>query len=137
MFDVSPTAPRSLVIRRACGTLAILVLFLQSAGGGHMLLVEHTKCAEHGDLVHSAHGHSVNLAPNADRSLRSPFNTEDEASHEHCSLATERRDAVTPIVDAWVIGTLTIDAPDRFGAAVAPSEIAPRFRLAPKNSPPA
>ncbi len=102
-----------------------------------MLLVEHTKCVEHGELVHDAHGHPVDLTADADRSLRGTSDPEREASHDHCSLATERRDAVTPIDDAWVTHMLTIDAPDGIAIEITPSEKAPRFRLAPKNSPPA
>ncbi len=102
-----------------------------------MLLVEHTKCAEHGELVHDAHGHPVDLTADVDRSLRGTSDPEREASHDHCSLATERRDAVTPIVDAWVTGLRTIDASDRFQMEEAWFENAPRFRVAPKNSPPA
>jgi hypothetical protein len=102
-----------------------------------MLLVEHTKCAEHGELVHDAHGHPVDLTADVDRSLRGTSDPEREASHDHCSLATERRDAVTPIDGATIAGVLTIVPPDRLEIEDAPSEIAPRYQLAPKNSPPA
>jgi len=102
-----------------------------------MLLVEHTKCSEHGALVHDAHGHQVDLDTDAGRSLRGTSLPKSEASHDHCSCATERRDAVAPIVDAWATDLLTIDVPDRFKIAQARSENTPRFRLAPKNSPPA
>ena len=102
-----------------------------------MLLVEHTKCAEHGELAHGAHGHPGELGADAGQALRSTSDRGLEASHDHCSLATNRRDAVTPIDGASVAGVLTILAPDRLEIEVAPSEIAPRYRLAPKNSPPA
>ncbi|MDH3202524.1 MAG: hypothetical protein OEM15_16660 [Myxococcales bacterium] len=137
MAGTRPTAPRSLVIRRACATLGLLALILQGSSGGHMLLVEHTKCAEHGELVHDAHGHPANLANDPGPSLLGTSNAQTEASHDHCSLATERRDAVTSIVGASVTGMLTIIAPDDVEIEVTPSDSAPRFRLAPKNSPPA
>ena len=131
-------ASRSLVSLRSCVILGLLALFLQGSSGGHMLLVEHAKCAEHGELIHRAHGHGFDTATEPGRALRSTSDPESEASHDHCLLAAERRDALKPVAGAWVAIVLTIDAPDRFPVVdSALPENAPRFRVAPKNSPPA
>ena len=138
MSRLRTESSRSVVSLRACLTLGLLALFLQGSSGGHMLLVEHAKCAEHGELIHSGQGHGVDTATELDRSLRSATDPESEASHDHCLLASERRDATKPVADAWVAIMLTIDVPDRFQVAdSALTENAPRFRVAPKNSPPA
>lgn len=118
--------------------LGLLALFLQGSGGGHMLLVEHTKCAEHGKLIHEAHEDGAETATQPGRSLRSASDPDPETAHDHCLLAAERRDAVKPVVDAWVTGMLAIDAPDRFPTVdIALQERVPRFHIAPKTSPPA
>lgn len=125
------------MIRRACATLALLALMLQGSSGGHMLLVEHTKCAEHGELVHDGHAHRVDAPSRTDRSWQNHSTPQTEASHEHCSLATDRRHAVPAIVGAGMTGLLEIAATSRFDVEVASWGDFPRFRLAPKNSPPA
>ena len=103
-----------------------------------MLLVEHTKCAEHGELVHDGHAHRADAPSRTDRSWQSHSTPQSEASHDHCSLASDRRHAVPPIVGAGVTGLLEIDATSRFEAVgVASWDTFKRFRLAPKNSPPA
>lgn len=131
-------ASRFLVSLRDCVILGLLALVLQGSSGGHMLLVEHAKCAEHGELIHRAHGHGIDTATEPGRSLRSTTDPESKASHDHCLLAAERRDALKPVADAWVAIVLTIDAPDCFPVVdSALPENAPRFRVAPKNSPPA
>ena len=131
-------ASRSLVSLRDCVILGLLALFLQGSSGGHMLLVEHAKCAEHGELIHRANGHGFDTATEPARSLRSTSERESEASHDHCLLAAERRDAVKPVADAWVAIMLTTDAPNCLQVVdSALPENAPRFRVAPKNSPPA
>lgn len=103
-----------------------------------MLLVEHTKCAEHGELVHDEHAHRADASSCIDSSWQSHSTPQTEASHDHCSLATDRRHAALPIVSAWVTSVLELDATNRFDAVdVASWSTFPRFRLAPKNSPPA
>jgi hypothetical protein len=131
-------APRSLVIRRACVVLGLLGLFLQGSAGGHVLLVEHAKCAEHGELIHGAQGHVNDTATESGNSLRSTSDPESEAAHDHCLLAADRRDAMKLVVEPQLTAVRKIEAPVRGEAAdVTPPENAPRFHVAPKNSPPA
>jgi hypothetical protein len=96
------------MIRRACVLASILGLFLQGSTGGHMLLVEHSRCVEHGELVHNSEAHA-----------------HVSAAHPHADLAavhaTHNGDSVhdVGVTDAFV------------------APLAARFRIAPKNSPPA
>lgn len=128
------------MIRRACVLAGMLGLFLQGSTGGHMLLVEHLRCVEHGELVHNSQAHAHVSAAHRDADLAAVHATRDgdsDQAHEHCALSFDRRDALTsvdpaplsaPPVDA-VVGVVLTDA------FIAPT--AARFRIAPKNSPPA
>lgn len=130
------------MIRRACVLAGILGSFLQGSTGGHMLLVEHSRCVEHGELVHNseAHAHVGAAHPDPDPDLVAVHATHDgdsDEAHEHCALSFDRRDALTS-VDPSVLSTPPGDAVHDVGvtdAFVAPRTA--RFRIAPKNSPPA
>lgn len=127
------------MIRRACALAGLLAVILQGSAGGHMLLVEHTRCAEHGDLVHgdAAHHHSSSRGEATAATLEGHGEHDSDAAHEHCALMADRRDAVVAPGSAQ----LTTIASNAFDCA-APfqerllSEQA-RFRIAPKTSPPA
>jgi hypothetical protein len=117
----------------------MLALFLQGSSGGHMLLVEHTRCAEHGDLVHAGetHHHGAAEVDEADVvTLHGAPAESGEESHEHCAFSADRRDAL-----ASAAGTQALRwTPEE---AIAASPVAHRhesrpelFRVAPKTSPP-
>ncbi len=110
-----------------------------------MLLVEHTRCAEHGELVHDARGHdSLNhqraAVPHAAADVAGFEGAGGDASdpaHEHCAPLADRHDATVAIASVEVPSPLllpTLDGPFT-ATAVLPRES--RFRVAPKNSPPA
>jgi hypothetical protein len=128
------------MIRSACAFMGLLTLLVQGSSGGHMLLVEHTRCAEHGEWVHghAAHHHAVGERAKTDGPSwdRSPAAGQEKA-HEHCTVSADRRDAVSRLADASLIARID-GTPDR--EPVLPtrhiSKIE-RFRIAPKNSPPA
>jgi hypothetical protein len=128
------------MIRRACALAGLLALFLQGSNGGHMLLVEHSRCAEHGELVHTGEAHHHDASAHVETGGPAFENVSDDASeaaHEHCALMADRRDALAAVVEAQV-SSCRIEAaegvrpPEPF-ALVADK----RFRVAPKNSPPA
>ena len=130
----------SSMIRRICVLGALLALVLQGSTGGHMLLVEHSRCAEHGDLVH---GHAPDDlgADTREQTQGSAFATGSEggadAGHEHCGLSANRRDALAVIVDARLRHEV-IETAERL--LVRRADLAPQttpIRIAPKNSPPA
>jgi len=127
------------MIRGSCVLTALLVLVLQGASGGHMLLVEHSRCAEHGELVHGeAHQHDAVQDRQAESAaLRgSPDASSDEA-HDHCSVLTDRRDAFVSIADAGdgIQASESQAELRHFDADIATSTS--RLQLAPKTSPPA
>jgi len=130
----------SLMIRRACVLAGLLTLFMQGSSGGHMLLVEHTRCAEHGELVHDGDAHRHVAGEHAHADSTSVHGTPDASSgeaHDHCALSIDRRDAFvsicTPARSTHALETPHASAPtDAFVVARTA-----RFRIAPKNSPPA
>lgn len=138
MSAASAKALRFPALRGACALLGLVGLFLQASSGGHMLLVEHTKCAEHGELIHGAQEHTAYAKTTETRTLlHGAPSSRSEAAHDHCLLAAERRDATGPVVDAQDTGVVGIEVSrlvyslDRLCV-----ENGPRFRVAPKNSPP-
>lgn len=112
-------------------------MFLQGSSGGHMLLVEHSQCAEHGELVHrsEAHAHESHAPLMAEVSATVEAHDADaNDSHEHCLLCADRRATV-----ATSAGSMVIDIRMR-DAAHAPRTVhelagPPQHRTAPKNSP--
>ena len=131
--------PEFRMIRGSCVLGALFALVLQGSGGGHMLLVEHSRCAEHGELVHGdAHQREAGPDQQTVSALLdgSPDSGSDEA-HEHCSVLTDRRDAVVSIVTAGA-GIRVAEAQGELrlhDVDIAPSTS--RLQLAPKTSPPA
>jgi len=128
------------MIRRACVLAGLLALLLQGSTGGHMLLVEHTRCAEHGDLVHRGDSHEHVDSEHAHADVAALEGTPSEGSgktHDHCALSVDRRGAVATIVSPELLtqalevaqGFVPTDTQVVTGTA--------RFRIAPKNSPPA
>ena len=127
------------MIRRSCVLLAAVGLFLQGSQGGHMLLVEHTRCAEHGDLVHGeGHDHGVGDAATAEhRALEAAANLGDEEAHGHCSHASERRDAAADVPTSHALALRRDEPIPSLREASAFPTLAQLYRTAPKNSPPA
>ena len=118
----------------------MLVLFLQGSSGGHMLLVEHTRCSEHGELVHNdeTHSHVVAEHGHGDSvAIRGAPDASTDEAHDHCLVSADRRDALVSIVDARA-ATPTYDALSSITLArtFVVTDTA-RFQVAPKNSPPA
>ena len=128
------------MIRRACVLAGLLALFLQGSSSGHMLLVEHTRCTDHGVLVHNADAHQHVAAEHAHANAPSVHGTPDAGAgeaHDHCAVSVDRRDALGSIGPAL---TSTPVCQARAVFAIADAFVAvdtSRFRIAPKNSPPA
>lgn len=128
------------MIRSTCVLGALLALILQGSTGGHMLLVEHSRCAEHGELVH---GHaSRDLAVDTGEQARErAFETSHEEGanegHVHCAVSANHRDVLAVIAEAQLRPEVveTVEC-----LVVECAQLAPQtkpFRIAPKNSPPA
>ena len=127
------------MIRRSCALMGLLALFLQGSGAGHMLLVEHTQCAEHGELVHGseAHAHRPEDPSAAEGSATlDTYEAGADDSHDHCLLSADRR-----ATGAGHPASVLIDIEPR-ETDLAPRTIhdlagPARHRTAPKTSPPA
>lgn len=127
-------------LRRAAALSALAALLLQGTSGGHMLLVEHTRCAEHGELVHDAlgHRHDAGLHVAADApAFESAGDDAPDSAHEHCAPIADRRDAIVAVVSAEVAPSSPMPPPRVLSTETVAVPGESRFRVAPKNSPPA
>ena len=130
----------SKVLRRTCALTALLALFLQGSSSGHMLLVEHTRCAEHGELVHDGRAHHHDAGAGVEVAapvLEGVSGEAQDQAHEHCIPSADRRDALLAIVDAQVAPCSIAVSPGAPPADPFTAAAEKRFRVAPKNSPPA
>ena len=126
------------MIRRFCALAAVLGLLLQGSVGGHMALVEHTRCHEHGELEHGPAAHGLSLdARVAFAAIAGRTDSSSEGGCDHCALSANRRDAGAFLTKADVPGaSLLRDEAAPFDCPRIAFETE-RHRLAPKNSPPA
>jgi hypothetical protein len=119
------------------GMLALALVAAQGAWLAHFALVKHAYCPEHGELVHldAAPHTAVGAHPAKTRGLYAPEEAE-QGRHEHCALLGLRREVALPASSSAFLPAY--DPPTNVvpGVAWAPSSDT-RFRLAPKQSPPA
>lgn len=100
------------------------------------MLVEHTRCAEHGELAHGEldHGTRGETARTERCELRSDGGS--QSGHDHCTQAAERRDAIA-VGATTESPVLRRQHAQHFIVGDAPHfERDARYRLAPKSSPP-
>jgi hypothetical protein len=123
--------------------VAWLCLFLQGSAFAHTLLVRHTLCLEHGELIHAPSA-AADAAPRALESERGRGAEQGSAlasehEHEHCAVFALRRNALAPLAQAQITGALTgFERPcGGHGEGVCSSPSAALLLLAPKTSPPA
>lgn len=119
---------------------AVLALALVGAHGislAHFALVQHAYCPEHGELIHpdaAPHAHA-SAHPTKTPGLYASEEVE-QGGHEHCALLGHRREVALPTNSSALLPAHEPPANVVAGGAWAPSSDA-RFRLAPKQSPPA
>jgi len=130
-------------VRRArMRATSTLLLAAQLLTLGHLLVVRHTICPEHGEAIHSASSSQVQaMRPGhqsaaADPALDSGA-TPAEHAHDHCLARanTRERFALLPVpelVPGPLLAAATPPSPSVVGAAPALALL----RVAPKNSPP-
>ena len=137
-------AGRAQALRRGALLLAALAVATQLSGYVHLALVEHTRCAEHGELVESGGHGPVALVATSHEAGRTPdahLAASETAphghGHEHCLLSPFRRER-TPFTSSLSTAPVAEDAArDHAFTAFPPrTHAVPVFRLAPKNSPP-
>lgn len=125
---------------RFATAIASLCLLAQLYPLIHFLVVPHTRCEVHGDMLHAreheaAPGGAQPARGATTHAVSSGDEHGDEHEHEHCQLLTERRDArCTPTAELGCAPPSVGDAPV-LGRAAASSP-RPLYRLAPKLSPP-
>lgn len=124
--------------------LAALIALVLSASGlsqtAHFLLVPHTICSEHGELLELARGDEHAARPEHADDEKGQRAAERELSleHEHCQvLARGQREQALPKADSAELLPAAPVQTTAFGEArrAAPDQL-PRLSLAPKTSPP-
>jgi hypothetical protein len=136
---------RRQLLPRLALLLGLFCAYSQISGALHWVLVQHARCAEHGEWIHAEHGegghavagdhgHAEPAAPSQSSEARP---ADDEAhGHDHCTFL------VTPPELTPEAGTLASLAPAPTGGAAgfcrasdrgAPSAL---YLLAPTTSPP-
>jgi len=124
--------------------MALIATLCVAAHGlvvGHYALVEHSRCAEHGALVHvDAHADhdqhdAASHALQADAVVQSS-EAEHDDGHEHCATTSERRKAVCAVAPVVVARLVLASERPQFVASASISSRAVHW-IAPKTSPPA
>jgi hypothetical protein len=133
---------RQALLRRLTVWDGLLCLSAQFASALHMVLVEHVRCAEHGELVHADGEHDADHAGADQRDVSSDGPTISSSSgdadhgHDHCLICSERRKltllptAIPELLAPEVSNLLLALCPD---ASLYTSRV---YSYAPKTSPP-
>jgi hypothetical protein len=134
---------RRKLLRQLTIWLGVACLLAQISAAVHAVLLDHARCAEHGEWVHAVHEHAavrVDVGPHGDAggatTVEPRHSGESQEAHEHCLLRSDRHDPA-------LIPSATLDVTElRLGRAiarVAPSSAAfsgEVYSFAPKTSPP-
>ncbi len=130
----------SRMIRATWVAAALLVTFFQASSAGHMLLVRHARCAEHGELVHESHHELPRLRGTVHGDVSTAMiglSDSRAAAHAHCVLASDRHEGLAAVPNAQIVPVPPCGASS--WARSSDRELrddSRRFRLAPKASPP-
>jgi hypothetical protein len=117
--------------------VGIFCAFSQVSGALHWVLVEHARCAQHGEWVHVGegdHAHSDAAATPASVSVQAAGS--DEHGHDHCDfLPTPRELTLVRSAQSSLPAPRVIDSSGdvRCSDSKAPISL---YELAPKTSPP-
>ena len=140
-------AARRLASRLLAGIVALVCLGAQFSSFAHLLLVHHSVCWEHGDLIHDEPSVAPDGSPRSVLAARAQRGPALEASalvkgaheHEHCAALTERRDRVASCPPATSLPAPPAREHEALGVAPDLQSFSgiPLILLAPKNSPPA
>jgi hypothetical protein len=137
-----PRAGNNKRMRRLGRITSYFLLAAQMLSIGHLVLVRHSTCAEHGDVIHGPAGepHEGRFAESLSSSDGTVAGTvpQAEGGHDHCLICTTTRErfALTPPVRTSVdqVGpSVSLVSPSHTGA-MAPVAV---LVFSPKNSPPA
>lgn len=122
--------------------LTVLCLVAQGLVVGHHVLVTHTRCAEHGELVHvdeHADAHvddgAVERAPESEYASVDAGDAPHADDHDHCTASTDRRKAIQAVSSTLVVDVVAV-ADASFVAVVGVATGRAVHVIAPKTSPP-
>ena len=128
--------------RAGMRSTSTLLLAAQLATLGHLLIVRHTLCREHGEAIHSGSPRQAQaMRPTHEGALADPAlrggGQPAVHSHDHClaQANTRERFALLPAPDSMP-GPLLVAATPPSLSAVGTAPAVAVFLLAPKNSPP-
>jgi hypothetical protein len=113
--------------------IACLCLAAQSFALAHLFLVVHSKCAEHGEVVHGQH-HEAD-ASGLTHLVSSDGDLAATDDHDHCQTFAEPRDhrIAPPVLGIDVLAPIAAACASETATVVTPRAL---YRLAPKASPP-
>jgi hypothetical protein len=127
--------------------ISVLLLAAQILSIGHLLLVSHVTCPEHGDIIHAGQGHEDSPGQRAawEDTLGRPSRPSIEGEslraenvHDHCLICTsthERFALIPPASQRSASIEVAVSLPSSSHAGpFAPVDL---IVLSPKNSPPA
>jgi hypothetical protein len=134
---------RSSAKRWLIGGVAGLSLVTQLAALGHLVLVRHSTCPEHGELVHGDHATGSHVASAGGQHAASPraaLRAREQTvldADEHCDVLAHRREYVDlPVFEALASPIATQQPHPRAEPAVLHASAARIYAQAPKTSPP-
>jgi hypothetical protein len=120
--------------------LAVALVLAQGASLAHFALVKHAICPLHGELIHpDSEPHAAPVVSAANRAEPALFGSEqdgDASRDDHCGVVGHRREVALTAVTTAVLADAAPAANAPVGLAWAPTSET-RFRVAPKQSPPA
>ena len=111
---------------------------LQLSGVAHQVMVRHSRCVEHGEIIHSdglAQGHGGSAAPRDARSRVERAQETGPQSHDHCAAVFEQRKALG-MASACVISARELTVPPDWAPRATPDTGREIYDFAPKTSPP-
>ncbi|MFI5308774.1 MAG: hypothetical protein ACHQ53_15560 [Polyangiales bacterium] len=123
-------------------TAALLTLSGQASSLGHLLLVRHVVCAEHGELLHgdevaqgAAGARHTSLEDAARAALRQDVTALPEHAHTHCAVVASRKSAIVAAGAARALSAIAGVTPPSPRGAI-PLRARAILLFAPKSSPP-
>jgi hypothetical protein len=127
--------------RASLRATSTLLLAAQLLALGHLLVVHHTICPEHGETMHTGlPSQALPARPQraaGDAGLTADGRSPAQDAHDHCLTVANKRErfALQPFLDV-ASGPMLLAAPLPAPAAVAVVPALAVLRFAPKNSPP-
>lgn len=117
--------------------VGVFCVFSQFSGAMHWALVEHARCAEHGDWVHPDDEHGVTEPSESESAPVSVVaSTGDQHGHDHCQFLADRRELPLPPLTFEALNEPPARVSVFEGRTQAALGSGTIYELAPKTSPP-